>query len=932
MYCVPSKPVESGSCPSTFQSVNQLPRTPFRDITNVSRNQKNAQHQQKPKGKAKQNKWEDVPLNAWSRNLFDQEFSQNHTNNNSVVYDEICEETRFKNATVTDEDLFEVEDSYDTNDDSSDDAIVEQTTPVHQSTMHDQPPKRNRRGKNCYVPEEYASLGGPTRVCTHCKAQMWHEERSNKNVTKGPPLFSICCRKGDVSLPEPPPTPSCLQSLYNDAARGSHFKRSIRMYNSMFAFTSAGGNVDHSINRGRGPYIYRLNGQNHHVFGSLIPDDGDTPKFCQLYIYDTANEVNNRLRWVKVSDEQPIDVQVVEGLIQMLDDTIGLVKKFRTARDRWENNDILDLKVELKICRAQNGRENHISASDEVAGIMVGSTSNTTPDRDIIIEPKFGKLQRVSYIHPKFMALQYPLLFPNGEDGYHNRIPFTSADLENLKERDYISMKDYYAYQFQIRQKHSLTPRLGGRLFQQYVVDAFSSIEQTRLWWFRKNQTILRNELYSHICDSVRTGDYSASNVGKGVILPAGFVGSKRYMQQNFQDALAVCREVGHPDIFLTMTTNALWDEIQKMMVFLPGCSPENCPDIISRVFRLKLEQLTNDIKKKSHFGVCVGDKFVSAEIPDPKKDPVGYAAVKGFYDTRTMWTPEYEISLHERYRPRTMFDESGFPMYKRRRQDITVHVRNADLDNQWVVPYNRDLLVKYQCHMNIEICCHARSLKYLFKYYLKGHDTATIHVTGRKKRTTNSNGDEPIDEIDAYFDGRYICGAESAYRIFGFPIHHRTISVERLPFHLPGQKNCTFHSNQPLDKVAEREKDRLSKLEAFFLLCNTDATAQQYTYQEIPKHYVWNDVERKWNRRKRGYQIGRLSYTHHSSGEVWFLRLLLTKVRGPTSFEKLRTVNGICYESFRDACKEYGLLDDDKEWHEVLDQCSSGGLPPQIC
>ena len=138
----------------------------------------------------------------------------------------------------------------------------------------------------------------------------------------------------------------------------------------------------------------------------------------------------------------------------MLDDTIGLVKKFRTARDRWENNDILDLKVELKICHAQNGRENHISASDEVAGIMVGSTSNTTPDRDIIIEPKFGKLQRVSYIHPKFMALQYPLLFPNGEDGYHNRIPFTSADLENLKEQDYISMKDYYAYQFQIRQKH----------------------------------------------------------------------------------------------------------------------------------------------------------------------------------------------------------------------------------------------------------------------------------------------------------------------------------------------------------------------------------------------------------------------------------------------------------------------------------------------
>ena len=162
----------------------------------------------------------------------------------------------------------------------------------------------------------------------------------------------------------------------------------------------------------------------------------------------------------------------------------------------------------------------------------------------------------------------------------------------------------------------ALTTRLGGRLFQQYVVDAFSSIEQTRLWWFRKNQTILRNELYSHICDSVRNGDLSSSNVGKGVILPAGFVGSKRYMQQNFQDALAVCRHVGHPDIFLTMTTNPLWDEIQQMMKFLPGCKSENSPDIISRVFRLKLDQLTNDIKKKSFFGTCVGGMQNLFSIP----------------------------------------------------------------------------------------------------------------------------------------------------------------------------------------------------------------------------------------------------------------------------------------------------------------------------
>ena len=135
----------------------------------------------------------------------------------------------------------------------------------------------------------------------------------------------------------------------------------------------------------------------------------------------------------------------------MLDETTELVAKFRMARDRWEAKDLVDLKVELKICRSQSGRENHISTSDEVAGIMVASCGNSTADRDIIVEQKLGGLQRISYIHPKLMALQYPLLFPNGEDGYHNRILFQSAPVGSNKEKDMISMKDYYSYRFQIR-------------------------------------------------------------------------------------------------------------------------------------------------------------------------------------------------------------------------------------------------------------------------------------------------------------------------------------------------------------------------------------------------------------------------------------------------------------------------------------------------
>lgn len=63
----------------------------------------------------------------------------------------------------------------------------------------------------------------------------------------------------------------------------------------------------------------------------------------------------------------------------------------------------------------------------------------------------------------------------------------------------------------------------------------------------------------------------------------------------------------------------------------------------------------------------------------------------------------------------------------------------------------------------------------------------------------------------------------------------------------------------------------------------------------------------------------------------MWYLRLLLTKAHGPTSFEALKTVNGIKYLTFKDACQNFGLLDDDHEWHEVLEECSRSGFPSQI-
>lgn len=146
--------------------------------------------------------------------------------------------------------------------------------------------------------------------------------------------------------------------------------------------------------------------------------------------------------------------------------------------------------------------------------------------------------------------------------------------------------------------------RLGGRLFQQYVVDAYSSIESCRLWWVKQNQKTLRNEVYKNLVDLLSKGDtVDPSNVGQGYILPSSFVGSGRYMQQNYMDSLAVCRKIGYPSLFLTITCSQFWDEIEQMKKNLPPCNTEDIPDIISRVFKLKLDQICDIIKKNPSLG-----------------------------------------------------------------------------------------------------------------------------------------------------------------------------------------------------------------------------------------------------------------------------------------------------------------------------------------
>nr|GEV79219.1 hypothetical protein [Tanacetum cinerariifolium] len=160
---------------------------------------------------------------------------------------------------------------------------------------------------------------------------MWYEEIEEKSKTDVNPPFSLCCQGGKVLLLTFNDTPPPLNSLldYNHPA-ASKFRDQIRVYNSMFCFTSFGAKIDHSINTCKAPYTFRISGQIYHRMGSLIPNEGTQPKFVHLYFFYTQNEVRNRqTAFIDKDTRDGVDQQIVRGLIQMLDHYSFIAKAFR---------------------------------------------------------------------------------------------------------------------------------------------------------------------------------------------------------------------------------------------------------------------------------------------------------------------------------------------------------------------------------------------------------------------------------------------------------------------------------------------------------------------------------------------------------------------------------------------------------------------------
>lgn len=93
-------------------------------------------------------------------------------------------------------------------------------------------------------------------------------------------------------------------------------------------------------------------------------------------------------------------------------------------------------------------------------------------------------------------------------------------------------------------------------MFHQFVVDAFACIEQNKASYIRAIQRTFRYDFFEGIKVAVVHGDTRASAIGERYMLHFSFTGGRRYMIQQYQDAMAICRWAGCPYIFLTLICN----------------------------------------------------------------------------------------------------------------------------------------------------------------------------------------------------------------------------------------------------------------------------------------------------------------------------------------------------------------------------------------
>ena len=247
-------------------------------------------------------------------------------------------------------------------------------------------------------------------------------------------------------------------------------------------------------------------------------------------------------------------------------------------------------------------------------------------------------------------------------------------------------------------------------------------------------------------------------------------------------------------------------------------------------------------------------------------------------------------------YRDHTADGNDSYPEYRRRSPDNGGHEfrknpgtdREEVLDNRRVVPHNIFLLMKYRCHLNVEVCNSITAVKYLYKYVYKGHDKVMYGVKSKDHLDLPADQTQGPgrDEIKEFVEARYCSTSEACWRTFEFSMGKLYPKVQRLNVHMLDEQHVLFSSDPEETRQVLKESE-MTQLTAFFMVCEEEyqmytgqdkeippyrcggPPARDLLYRDVAKWYKWvkrnkkQDINPHWERRKQrqNHTVGRVRH-----------------------------------------------------------------------
>ena len=415
-------------------------------------------------------------------------------------------------------------------------------------------------------------VGPMNTLCQYCNALRFTNESLN------------FCHNGKVNLPQLSSYPVEFRDLQtSNTSQAKNFREHIRQYNSSFAFASLGANIDKITTKG--PYCFRIYGQLYHRSGCLHPSKGNDHQYGQLYILEGDQAVEHQSN----SHCKPETMRLIQKAMETISPYAAAYRHmYEVEQEQIRQFGVQTNSIKMIFKRGNDQRRYNKPHHDEVAAVFVGDEGAPPCQRDITVYPKDTPCQIISYMSANCDPMCYPLIFPRGDLGWIHGMQHTHE--YRTSKRHAITLLQFYSYRLAIRPTFSAI-HYAGKLFQQYVVDAYVKTEASRLDYIRRS--FLRVELYQGLMDHLHSeAEERNMQPGRMVILPSSFHGSPRAMQQNYQDAMAIIAKFGKPDLFITFTCNPKSQSIMENLP--PGVAAANRPDLVARVFKRLRDNFKN--------------------------------------------------------------------------------------------------------------------------------------------------------------------------------------------------------------------------------------------------------------------------------------------------------------------------------------------------